>query len=105
MAADATVATAAPEVAADATVAAPAADAAVVTPAATALAAAAAPDTAASHAQVTITVQPGFTLWGIAKAQMGNGVMYVQVFDANRAKIKNPDLIYPGQVFTMPASP
>ena len=53
---------------------------------------------------VTITVQPGYTLWGIAKAHMGGGVMYVQVFDANRDKIRNPDLIYPGQVFTMPAA-
>jgi nucleoid-associated protein YgaU len=59
---------------------------------------------AAPPAPVTITVQPGFTLWGIAQAQMGDGVMYVQVFDANRDKIKDPDLIYPGQVFTMPAA-
>ncbi len=51
---------------------------------------------------VTITVQPGFTLWGIAQAQMGDGVMYVQVFEANRDKIKDPDLIYPGQVFAVP---
>ena len=54
---------------------------------------------------VSVTVQPGFTLWGIAQDQMGDGVMYVQVFDANRDKIKNPDLIYPGQVLTVPANP
>ncbi len=60
--------------------------------------------TALSLPPITITVQPGYTLWGIAKEQMGSGVMYVQVFDANRSKIKNPDLIYPGQVFTMPAA-
>jgi LysM repeat protein len=53
---------------------------------------------------VTITVQPGFTLWGIAQEKFGDGVFYVQVFEANRDKIKNPDLIYPGQVFAMPAS-
>jgi nucleoid-associated protein YgaU len=54
---------------------------------------------------ISITVQPGFTLWGIAKSQMGEGVMYVQVFEANKDRIKNPDLIYPGQVFTIPGSP
>ena len=56
----------------------------------------------ATTAPVTVTVQPGYTLWGIAKRQMGDGIMYVQVFAANKTKIKNPDLIYPGQVFTMP---
>jgi nucleoid-associated protein YgaU len=51
---------------------------------------------------VTITVQPGFTLWGIANEMMGEGTMYVQVFEANKDKIVDPDLIYPGQVFTLP---
>jgi hypothetical protein len=54
---------------------------------------------------VTVTVQPGFSLWKIARESYGNGVMYVQVFEANKEKIKDPDLIYPGQVFTMPATP
>jgi LysM repeat protein len=53
-------------------------------------------------APVTVTVQPGYTLWGIAKANFGEGVLYVQVFEANRDKIRDPDLIYPGQVFTIP---
>ncbi|NHB78165.1 Ig-like domain-containing protein, partial [Rhodobacter calidifons] len=57
---------------------------------------------AAAPAPVTITVQPGFTLWGIAQERYGDGVLYVQVFEANRDKIKNPDLIYPGQVFSVP---
>lgn len=51
---------------------------------------------------VTVTVQPGFTLWGIAQERYGDGVLYVQVFEANRDKIKDPDLIYPGQVFSVP---
>lgn len=51
---------------------------------------------------ITITVQPGFTLWAIARDTYGDGVLYVQVFEANRDKIKDPDLIYPGQVFTVP---
>ncbi|MDA5094358.1 LysM peptidoglycan-binding domain-containing protein [Aliiroseovarius sp. KMU-50] len=49
-----------------------------------------------------VTVQPGSTLWAIARDNLGEGVLYVQVFDANRNKIRNPDLIYPGQVFTVP---
>ncbi|MCF8486353.1 MAG: LysM peptidoglycan-binding domain-containing protein [Rhodobacteraceae bacterium] len=53
-------------------------------------------------ATVSITVQPGYTLWGIARASLGDGVLYVQVFNANKDKIRNPDLIYPGQVFTLP---
>lgn len=62
------------------------------------------PAPVAASAPVTVTVQPGFTLWGIAQDRMGDGVMYVQVFEANRDKIKDPDLIYPGQVFTMPGA-
>ena len=34
----------------------------------------------AKPAPVTVTVQPGYTLWGIAKRQMGDGILYVQVF-------------------------
>ena len=51
-----------------------------------------------------MTVQPGFTLWGIAQERYGDGVMYVQVFEANKDKIKDPNLIYPGQVFSVPAT-
>ena len=54
---------------------------------------------------VTVTVQPGFTLWRIAKEQFGEGIMYVQVYEANKAKIRDPDLIYPGQVFALPGNP
>ena len=56
-------------------------------------------------APVTVTVQPGYTLWGIAQQNFGEGVLYVQVFEANKDKIKDPDLIYPGQVFTLPKTP
>lgn len=49
-----------------------------------------------------ITVQPGATLWAIARQKYGDGVRYVQVFDANRDRIRDPDLIYPGQVFELP---
>jgi nucleoid-associated protein YgaU len=48
------------------------------------------------------TVQPGATLWAIAEEQWGDGVLYVSVFEANRDLIRDPDLIYPGQVFRIP---
>ena len=63
-----------------------------------------APEPAAASGPVTVTVQPGFTLWGIAQERYGDGVMYVQVFEANKDKIKDPNLIYPGQVFSVPAT-
>ncbi|RMD92527.1 MAG: LysM peptidoglycan-binding domain-containing protein [Alphaproteobacteria bacterium] len=50
-----------------------------------------------------VTVQPGNTLWGIARRNYGRGILYVHVFEANRDQIRDPDLIYPGQVFTVPA--
>lgn len=49
-----------------------------------------------------VTVQPGDTLWAISRERYGEGLLYVRVFEANRAAIRNPDLIYPGQVFTLP---
>ncbi len=60
---------------------------------------------AAPAAPLTVTVQPGYTLWGIAKSEFGDGVLYVQVFEANKDRIRDPDLIYPGQVFTIPKAP
>ncbi|WP_259794283.1 LysM peptidoglycan-binding domain-containing protein [Aliiroseovarius crassostreae] len=64
---------------------------------------AAQPDPAPSRPRL-VTVQPGATLWAIARDNLGEGILYVQVFDANRGKIRNPDLIYPGQVFQVPAA-
>lgn len=49
-----------------------------------------------------VTVQPGSTLWAIARDKYGDGALYVRVFEANSGSIQDPDLIYPGQVFTVP---
>lgn len=49
-----------------------------------------------------VTVQTGDTLWAISNERYGDGVLYVRVFEANRDNIRDPDLIYPGQVFTIP---
>ena len=49
-----------------------------------------------------ITVQPGNTLWAISRETYGEGLLYVRVFEANADRIRDPDLIYPGQVFALP---
>ncbi len=49
-----------------------------------------------------VTVQKGDTLWAISRERYGDPVLYVKVFEANRDSIRDPDLIYPGQVFTIP---
>lgn len=51
----------------------------------------------------TYTVKKGDCLWNIAKKFYGNGSKYTVIYNANKSKIKNPNLIYPGQVFTIPA--
>ena len=50
----------------------------------------------------THVVQPGDTLWAIAKKYYGNGAQYTKIFNANKDKIKNPNLIYPGQQLVIP---
>lgn len=49
-----------------------------------------------------VVIQPGNNLWVIATRVYGQGMRYVQIHDANRDQIQNPDLIYPGQVFGLP---
>lgn len=50
----------------------------------------------------SVTVQQGDTLWAISRDRFGDGVLYVRLFEANRDLIRDPDLIYPGQIFTIP---
>ncbi|MBM3612656.1 MAG: LysM peptidoglycan-binding domain-containing protein, partial [Alphaproteobacteria bacterium] len=59
-------------------------------------------DAGMDAAPVSVTVQPGNSLWRIARRSYGSGMLYVQIFEANRDQIRNPDLIYPGQVFALP---
>lgn len=49
-----------------------------------------------------VTVQKGDTLWAISQERYGSGFLYVRVFQANQDAIRDPDLIYPGQVFNLP---
>lgn len=52
----------------------------------------------------TYTVVKGDTLWKIAKKFYGNGAKYPVIQNANKDKIKNPNLIYPGWVLTIPSA-
>ena len=48
-----------------------------------------------------ITVQPGNSLWRIARRIYGRGIMYLDIYNKNSHLIKDPDLIYPGQIFSL----
>lgn len=51
----------------------------------------------------TYTVKKGDCLWNIAKKYYGNGAQYTKIYNANKGVIGgNPNLIYPGQVLTIP---
>lgn len=49
-----------------------------------------------------VVVQPGNSLWRLAERTYGQGLRYHTIFEANQDLIRNPDLIYPGQVFRLP---
>ena len=49
-----------------------------------------------------IIVQKGDALWNIAFQRLGLGNRYIDIVELNRDKIKNPDLIYPKQLFIIP---
>ncbi len=51
-----------------------------------------------------VVVQPGNSLWRLARRAYGAGIQYTMIFEANRDQIRDPDLIYPGQVFTLPVT-
>ncbi|QCO14343.1 LysM peptidoglycan-binding domain-containing protein [Azospirillum brasilense] len=52
----------------------------------------------------SMVVQPGNSLWRIARSTYGHGVQYTLIYEANRGQIRDPDLIYPGQIFALPVS-
>lgn len=51
----------------------------------------------------TYTVKSGDCLWNIAKKYLGDGSRYMEIYNLNRDKIKNPNLIYVGQVLSLPS--
>jgi nucleoid-associated protein YgaU len=50
----------------------------------------------------TAIVSRGDSLWRISRAAYGDGARYTVIYDANHNQIRNPDRIYPGQVFVLP---
>ena len=50
----------------------------------------------------TVVIQPGYTLWAVARKTYGFGMQYVRIYHANKDQIRDPDLIYPGQIFKLP---
>ena len=68
-------------------------------------AAAEAPPAAEQAAMPTegrLVIQPGNNLWRISKVIYGDGLKYATLYQANKDQIRDPDLIYPGQVFRTP---
>jgi LysM domain len=51
----------------------------------------------------TAMVARGDNLWSISRRIYGQGTRYTVIYDANQAQIRNPDRIYPGQMFVVPA--
>lgn len=49
-----------------------------------------------------VVVQPGNSLWRIARRVYGRGAQYTIIYEANADQIRDPDLIYPGQVLDVP---
>lgn len=49
-----------------------------------------------------VIVQPGNNLWVIARKAYGDGFQYTVIYEANSDQIRDPDLIYPGQIFRVP---
>jgi LysM repeat protein len=52
--------------------------------------------------ETTYTVESGDCLWNIAKEVYGDGSKYVAIYEANKDKITNPNLIKVGQTLTIP---
>lgn len=63
-----------------------------------------APPGAVLAATGSYVVQRGNCLWLIARRIYGEGIRYTAIYRANRGQIRDPDLIYPGQQFTLPKS-
>ena len=49
-----------------------------------------------------VVIQPGNNLWNISRVVYGRGIEYTTIYEANKKQIRNPNLIYPGQIFATP---
>ncbi|MGO8910293.1 MAG: LysM peptidoglycan-binding domain-containing protein [Bradyrhizobium sp.] len=60
------------------------------------------PSTAVVPETATTVVSRGDSLWRISRVTYGAGMRYAVVYKANRDQIRNPNRIYPGQIFVLP---
>lgn len=49
-----------------------------------------------------VVIQPGNNLWKLSRVIYGRGINFTVIYDANKGQIRDPDLIYPGQIFAIP---
>ncbi|MGC2787338.1 MAG: LysM peptidoglycan-binding domain-containing protein [Roseiarcus sp.] len=84
--------------------AAPPAQVAAAAPATPAESSAPSPADAVVESVQTKRVVTGHTLWALSKTYYGDPTHYPVIYEANRAQIHNPNVIYPGQVFVVPKS-
>jgi nucleoid-associated protein YgaU len=52
-----------------------------------------------------VVVQPRQNLWRLARRAYGAGIRYTVIYQANHDQIRDPRLIYAGQIFTIPPPP
>ena len=50
----------------------------------------------------SVIIRRGDNLWRVARRNYGEGIRYTTIFEANRDQVRDPDLIYPGQVLKVP---
>ncbi|WP_068116169.1 peptidoglycan-binding protein LysM [Tropicimonas marinistellae] len=61
-------------------------------------------DTTGGDDPVLHTVESGDTLWAISEKTLGSGARYMEIFEANKPMLSDPDKIYPGQVLRIPTA-
>ncbi len=59
------------------------------------------PDAVLDHVDTEL-VSRGDNLWGISRKRLGHGTRYTEIYAANVTQIRDPKLVYPGQVFVLP---
>ena len=60
---------------------------------------------AARFAAGKAIIRRGDNLWTIARRVYGRGIRYTTIYEANTGQIRDPDRIYPGQIFALPENP
>jgi nucleoid-associated protein YgaU len=50
----------------------------------------------------SVIIRRGDSLWQISRRTYGAGMRYTTIYLANKEQIRNPDMIYPGQIFALP---